>query len=251
MIENAGEDFSLTIVDNGSIDGTIEYLQEMEVRYKKVIRRVLFNSTNRGISLPTNVFWKMSKAEFLGKVDNDTLLPPNWLSTLLAAHRRSNKLGVIGGFHFNMNYVDKAALEKRIIDVDGVGLIPDAFIGGCCYLFRKKLQEQFGYLDIVPGRKTFGWTEYQRKICCGGYYNGYLYPLLHVEHFDDPLSEHNLAFTDHVDVSQISFSDKGMAIDRKTMLAWYTRDARRVEAGLSLMQLGLPLRPRLVPPKKR
>ncbi len=56
LIENAGTDFSLTIVDNGSTDGTVEYLQEMQKKYITTIRKVLFNSQNIGLSLPTNVF---------------------------------------------------------------------------------------------------------------------------------------------------------------------------------------------------
>lgn len=74
-----------------------------------------------------------------------------------------------------------------------------------------------------------------------GYNNGYLYPLLFVEHFDDPLNEQNLAFTVHAEISKISFGDKNFTLDRKKALAWYIRDARRVESGASLKELGLPI----------
>lgn len=241
MIENAGAEFALTIIDNGSTDGTPEYLTFIEKKYCHVVSRVIRNSENRGISLPTNVFWKMSKADFLGKVDNDTLLPPNWLARLLEAQQKSDRLGVIGGYHFNPAYADMAALERRAVNVDGVGLVPDAFIGGCCYLFRKSLQEKIGYLHADPQKKTIGWTEYQYAICRLGYNNGYLYPLLLVDHFDDPMSHNNLAFTEHAATSRISFRDKEIALDREQALAWYVKDARRVESGISLTAMGLPL----------
>lgn len=242
LIKNAGTAFALTIIDNGSTDGTVPYLQQMQEKHGDIIDKILFNSTNLGLALPTNVFWKTSKAEFLGKVDNDTLVPKNWLLRLLEAHRTSDKLGIVGGFHFNMNYVNRDALEKRVAVVDGIKIVPDAFIGGCCYLFRKSLQERFGYIQATPERKTIGWTEYQSRICLNGYHNGYLYPLLHVDHFDDPLSKHNLAFTEHRETSTISMGEKNIQ-DRESQLAWYIQDAKRVERGTSLLQLGVPLRP--------
>ncbi|ACS78652.1 glycosyltransferase [Maridesulfovibrio salexigens] len=237
LIENAGAEFSLTIIDNGSTDGTVEYLKAMQKKYKGTIKKILFNSENIGLSLPTNVFWKTSKAQFVGKVDNDTLVPEGWLARLLEAHKKSDKLGVVGGFHFNLAYVDQEALKRRIFSVDGVSLIPDAFIGGCCYLLRKTVQQQHGYLAIDQTKKTTGWTEYQQAIARSGYLNGYLYPLLLVEHFDDPLSEYNLAYTKHREMSVISMGEKGIS-NREEQLKWYIRDAKRVEMGVSLAQLG-------------
>ncbi len=241
MLETAGANFALTIVDNGSTDGTVDYVKSIAKEYRRVVTRVILHPENQGISLPTNVFWKMSTADFLGKVDNDTLLPLGWLARLLEAHQKTDRIGVLGGYHFHPGHTDMEALERRVVDVDGLGLIPDAFIGGCCYLFRKSLQNKMGYLPIFPGKKTHGWTEYQCAICLQGYNNGYLYPLLHVEHFDDPLSKHNLAFTSHAETSRISFGEKGIGQEREQALAWYTQDARRVESGASLLKLGLPL----------
>lgn len=236
LIENAGADFALTIVDNGSTDGTVDYLAEFARRHPRQIKHICFLDKNTGISPPTNAFWRASRAEFLGKVDNDTLVPPNWLKRLLQAHEQSPDLGVIGGFHFNLKYVDVPALEKRVISVDGVQLIPDAYIGGCCYLFRRSLQRSIGEIVISP-RKTIGWTEYQQEIFMRGHMNGYLYPLLMVEHFDDPLDPRNCSLGIHKTASQASFEDKGMNLDRQEILKWYIRDAARVVSGVSIKEI--------------
>ncbi|MDD4701687.1 MAG: glycosyltransferase [Desulfovibrio sp.] len=236
LIENAGMDFALTIVDNGSTDGTVDYLTEFAKRHRKQIKHIYFLDKNMGISIPTNAFWRSSRAEFLGKVDNDTLVPPNWLKRLLEAHEQSPALGVAGGFHFNLKYVDVPALEKRVISVDGVQMIPDAYIGGCCYLFRRSLQRSIGYLAVGP-RKTHGWTEYQQEIFRRGYVNGYLYPLLLVEHFDDPLDPRNCSLGAHKATSMTSFAEKGMALDRREILSWYVRDAARVVSGISMKEI--------------
>jgi glycosyltransferase involved in cell wall biosynthesis len=240
LIENAQVPFALTIIDNGSTDGTIEYLGEMRAAYPDTIRDIILNVENKGLAGPTNDFWKGSSAEFVGKVDNDTLVPAGWLRRMLEAHEKSDKLGVIGGYHFNLGYVDQDALERRSVRENGVGLVPDAFIGGCCYLMRRSVQVRHGFMDVTPGWKTMGWTGYQRGLAKKGYVNGYLFPLLLVEHFDDPLSEYNLAFSDHLETSQISMGEKGIS-DREELLYWYAKDAKRVEAGTSLRELGLPV----------
>jgi GT2 family glycosyltransferase len=238
LIRNAGVDFKLTIFDNGSTDGTVEYLKlHIAKKYSDVLENIFLNEENIGISIPTNIFWKTSQAEYIGKVDNDTLLPENWLKTLAEAHKNSDRLGAIGGFHWNRGYFKEGELEKRVATLNGVRLLPDAFIGGCCYLMPRHVQRKLGYLHANPAKKTYGWTEYQKRMFAAGYVNGYVYPLLYVEHFDDPLSKHNLVFTEHRKQSEISLSDKGIkSFDE--MLAWYAKDAGRMVAGESLAEFG-------------
>ena len=236
LVETAEASFRLTIVDNGSTDGTVDFLKQFARRNSKILSSIRFLDNNSGISQPTNEFWRTSKAEFLGKVDNDTLCPQGWLKRLLDAHRQSSRLGVVGAFHFNTDYVDMQGLAQRVINVDGVQIVPDAFIGGCCYLFRRSIQRRQGLLS-VGALKTHGWTEYQAEICRRGYINGYLWPLLQVAHFDDPLDTHNLLFSKHKEISQISMREKGIAFNHEALLKWYTNDAARVVSGISLKKV--------------
>ena len=98
LIENAGADFALTIVDNGSTDGTVDYLAEFARRHPRQIKHICFLDKNTGISPPTNAFWRASRAEFLGKVDNDTLVPPTGSSACCKLMSSRLTLALSAGF---------------------------------------------------------------------------------------------------------------------------------------------------------
>ena len=76
------EDFELIIVDNGSQDGTVDYLSS-QVR-KRPNMKVLFNKTNLGYSKGNNQGLRMisADAEIIGLLNNDILFTPDWLTRM-------------------------------------------------------------------------------------------------------------------------------------------------------------------------
>ena len=66
------KDFELIIVDNGSTDGTVEYLETLD--NIKLIK----NSENKGFSAGNNQGIAMAEGEYIGFLNNDILLYPNW-----------------------------------------------------------------------------------------------------------------------------------------------------------------------------
>lgn len=65
-------DFELIIVDNGSNDGTVEYLKTL-----KNIKLIL-NKENAGYSRGNNQGIEAAQGEYIGFLNNDILLYPNW-----------------------------------------------------------------------------------------------------------------------------------------------------------------------------
>ena len=45
--------FTIRIVDNGSTDGTVEYLQKLD---EAIIEKIIYNNHNEGLVKPTNIF---------------------------------------------------------------------------------------------------------------------------------------------------------------------------------------------------
>ena len=61
------KDFELIIVDNGSTDGTVEYLESLD--FIKLIK----NSENKGFSAGNNQGIAIAEGEYIGFLNNDIL----------------------------------------------------------------------------------------------------------------------------------------------------------------------------------
>jgi len=137
LMRNTRYPFDLYIIDNHSTDGTREWLEAVRLEYPDRIKDIRYNSTNEGLPGPTNDFWSRVDSELIGKVDNDTLVPTGWLERLVEAHQKISELAVIGGYHFRSEDFDDKSARSKLYEHDGIKILPDAHIGGCCYLMKK------------------------------------------------------------------------------------------------------------------
>ena len=71
--------YALTIVDNGSEDGSREYLQSLAAAHAHIRLKLL--SRNMGVSVAANLAWDdAADDDFYIKLDNDVeILDPLWL----------------------------------------------------------------------------------------------------------------------------------------------------------------------------
>jgi GT2 family glycosyltransferase len=94
LLANSGEaDFELIVVDNGSADGTPAYLTRLAERDARM--RVLLNGRNMGFAPACNQGLMLAGGEHLVLLNNDTMVPPGWLSRLLP-HLRNPGVGLVG-----------------------------------------------------------------------------------------------------------------------------------------------------------
>jgi GT2 family glycosyltransferase len=85
--------FEIVVVDNGSNEGTPEYLRELEARNTCV--RVVLNPENRGFAAANNQGLALAGGEFLVLLNNDTIVPPGWLAGLIG-HLCDKAVGCVG-----------------------------------------------------------------------------------------------------------------------------------------------------------
>ncbi|MCB0309625.1 MAG: glycosyltransferase [Bdellovibrionales bacterium] len=75
--------FEVIVVDNGSTDGTAQYLEQFKANHHELT--VISFPENRGFSEANNSAAQVARGKFLMLLNNDTLPLPGWLSNLIAA----------------------------------------------------------------------------------------------------------------------------------------------------------------------
>jgi glycosyltransferase involved in cell wall biosynthesis len=216
LLESTKHPFSLTIVDNGSTDGTVHFL-------KYVVRticgsmniKLILNKENEGLSKPTNEFWKNSNAVLVGKIDNDILVENGWLEKLVRAHEKAETLAVVGGFHFPIELFSYENCKHNIFQINGVKILRQPYIGGN-YLAKKSILRRNGYLDEHLGSgklRIGGWTKYQLGLSRMDYVIGYHYPLIRFAHLRSGSN---------------SYYKRVRGMSKRKYLRWEKEDAKKV-----------------------
>jgi GT2 family glycosyltransferase len=85
--------YEIIVVDNHSTDGTPTYLRHLATRHPHVTP--IFNEENYGFARANNQGIARAKGEYLVLLNNDTVVPPGWLSRLLR-HLRDPEIGIVG-----------------------------------------------------------------------------------------------------------------------------------------------------------
>jgi GT2 family glycosyltransferase len=93
LVNTEHPDYELIVVDNGSTDGTPEYLHGLASRHPNV--RVVFNDNNRGFAPANNQGLGIATGDVLVLLNNDTIVPPGWLGRL-TRHLDDAAIGLVG-----------------------------------------------------------------------------------------------------------------------------------------------------------
>lgn len=150
----AGLDCEIVLVDDGSTDGTREWLATLGDSPVKT----LFNSSNLGYAKSNNVAARAATGEILALLNNDLLLAPGWLEPMLAV--LENPLlnaGMVGNVQFS---VREDSLDHAGVCVTPQGKIehihslpspkPDyirafAVTGACCLITKAAFERAGGF----------------------------------------------------------------------------------------------------------
>jgi GT2 family glycosyltransferase len=149
----------IIIVDDGSTDGTREWLGTLrEPKFK-----VLLNERNLGYAAANNRAARVARGEFLALLNNDLVLQPGWLEPMLAAHASlAGRAGLIGNVQLDATSgsVDHAGLfigitGKPVHARGEPGALsrllqpfrPVPAVTGACMLVERALWQQLGGFD--------------------------------------------------------------------------------------------------------
>ena len=191
LLEDQGEEFDLYLWDNASTDETADYLTGLK---DPRIVEVHISKTNEGQVGAMNWAWSKTKAELVGKLDNDCLPTPGWTRIFAQAHKDIPMLGSLAMWHFPLKEFDDDLAKHKIHSFSDHQIFRHPWTCGSGFIMKRSAFQKMG--TWKPGRYV-GTTSYFLKMALAGYINGWYYPLVLQEHMDDPESEHSFFHTRH------------------------------------------------------
>lgn len=168
------------IVDNGSADGTKEWLEGWAVEGRQ--RAVISNETNLGFAKACNQGLAAAGGANLVLLNNDVLLCTGWLERLLACLHSGPEVGLAGPVSNNVSGEQKVAVTYTTLgEAEGFGwdwamahkgerARLDRLVGFCLAI-KREVVEKVGVLDEQFGLGTFEDDDYCLRARQAGYVN--------------------------------------------------------------------------------
>jgi GT2 family glycosyltransferase/tetratricopeptide (TPR) repeat protein/2-polyprenyl-3-methyl-5-hydroxy-6-metoxy-1,4-benzoquinol methylase len=182
--------YELIFVDNGSTDGTVDYLRS--IAGAPVVPsaasapsgapdvRIVANSENRGFPTAANQVIREARGENILLLNNDTIVTTGWLRRLLDALHRSPDVGLVGPCSNQVSGVQQVAAEyDQLESLDGFAwdwgkqhsgqhVSTDRLVG-FCLLVRREVIERVGLLDEQFGIGNFEDDDFCRRAIAAGF----------------------------------------------------------------------------------
>ena len=169
LLENSAACLDIVFVDDGSSDGTREWLASPPASPTESARlRFHLNDRNRGVNYCWNRGLELAGGSHVAVCNNDVIFAPAWDTPLLDALDAQPSLGIVSPYHtFGPETpADWPRGAKR--RKNWLKSLP---ILGCCFVFRRELIAEIG---PVPegmlhfyGDYWFAWAAQQRGLRCG------------------------------------------------------------------------------------
>lgn len=144
------EPFALVVVDNGSTDGTREFLGRFPYSFPF---RLVCSDRNDSVIASFNLGWPQAETEFVCFLHNDTeMITPDWLARLLAPFARPD-VGMTGLFGVQRLRRNSRFVGRTIVHSLAEGPTVRApweevaVIDGVCLCVRRELLASLGGVD--------------------------------------------------------------------------------------------------------
>lgn len=172
------DQYELVLVDNASQDGTPEHLRSFSEGRRNV--KLILNENNKGYAGGNNDGLRAASGDCIILLNNDTLVSPGWLDSLLSPLERDRSIGMICPITNSAGNEQTVALpslnEQNYVEVAGrytkrnAGHLFDTEkLGFYCVAMRRDVLEKVGLLDERFGLGMFEDDDYCMRVRNAGY----------------------------------------------------------------------------------
>lgn len=164
--------YELILIDNGSTDGTFDYLKALRAqnsrrdRKKSGLRflRLIRNNRNLGYAKACNQGIKISRGDYILLLNNDTVVTEGWLRRMVGCAESDPKIGIAGtrrnkypliikddlqvnyGTHYkNLQQMRKYARNFAVLNAKNWFEV--SVVYGFCMLIKRKVIKNVGLFD--------------------------------------------------------------------------------------------------------
>lgn len=182
LISRSKDHARIWVWHNGLDEETLAVVR----KYETDLFRFHHSKENVGLTDPTNWLFENAEGDFVSKVDDDCIVPKDWLPKLKAAFSEEENFGILGCWRFEEeDFLPEHANKKIQEFAGGISVLRNAWVEGSGYLMRRECVDRLG-----PIRQGETFTDYCINVTRQGWVNGWIYPFLYQEHMDDPRAKH-------------------------------------------------------------
>jgi GT2 family glycosyltransferase len=150
--------FEVIVVDNGSTDGSLEYIQSHFPGFGRILR----NQENVGFARGNNQGIRMAQGKYVVLLNNDAQAESNWLEELVKVAEEDQQVGMLASKIYlqgsarmidnvgHLIYRDGLNRGRGRLEVDQ-GQFDEKeevlFPSGCAALYRREMLEEIGFFD--------------------------------------------------------------------------------------------------------
>lgn len=164
ILRNTDVPFELIIVDNGSADGTREWLTGLKAPQAERFT-LLLNEVNLGCAVAFNQGFRLADGDPIFRIDNDVIMPDGWASAFMGLWDSDPQLGMMATDleAEPREYPEKVGVfDPRISYFDGP-VWHDHGLGSWCMAHRRAMFEQIGYYRTDFGLIVMNDTDLEKR----------------------------------------------------------------------------------------